>query len=123
MENLQIPLFIKDMGYRFLSHILNIDEKKANDLINDKYELDQERTRCLKGLISICMQSRFTSIDKNAQAIEYSMFKYFQNMIVNDRHAFNIWREDLGGKISYLTVLILLSGQQQNLLLKYTPYF
>lgn len=98
MENVSIPPFIKDMGHRFLSHIFNIDEEKAIDLINDNLKLDKERTRYLNGLVAICRQSRIASIDKDANAIENSIFSSLIELIVDDRHAFNIWREKLGGK-------------------------
>lgn len=86
------------MGHRILSHILNIKDEEALKLISNSYELDPERNRYLDGFISICRRQRLEYFDEDTNTIDHSLFYAFPQMVVNNRHAFNIWREELGGK-------------------------
>lgn len=96
METIRIPLFVKNMGHRVLSHILNIEEGEALDLINGNLALDPQRFKVLSDFIQICRQLRTQSIDEGD--VDFSVFHGLPQIVQNDRHIFNIWREQLGGK-------------------------
>ena len=72
METIRIPLFVKNMGHRVLSHILNIEEGEALDLINGNLALDPQRLKVLSDFIQICRQLRTQSIDQGD--VDFSVF-------------------------------------------------
>jgi len=78
------------------SHILNIEEEIALDLINGNLLLDQQRTKVLSVFIEICTKLRIQYIDQGN--VDSAVFFGLPQLIENDRHVFNIWREQLGGE-------------------------
>ena len=84
------------MGHRVLGHILNIEEEKALDVINGNLALDPQRLAVLSAFIQICRQIRMRSIDQ--ANVDFSFFNGLTQIVQNERHIFNIWREQLGGE-------------------------
>lgn len=111
------------MGHRILSHILNIEDEDALKLVNGNFELDSERIRYLDGFISICRRQRLEYFDEDANAIDHSLFYAFSQMVLNDRHVFNIWREELGGRNFKSTSKDSLIVAATNLALELYPVF
>lgn len=89
------PGFLKDMGHEFLAYILNINEEEAKGILNGCHETDPIRQMVLDGLIKHCSRIRHEAIDTNAIAINLAL--NLQSWVYNNKHQFNIWREQLGG--------------------------
>jgi hypothetical protein len=121
METIRIPLFVKNMGHRVLSHILNIEEGEALDLINGNLALDLQRLKVLSDFIQICRQLRMQSIDEGD--VDFSVFHGLPQIVQNDRHIFNIWREQLGGKNFSPTSIDPLVAIASRLALEIYPLF
>jgi hypothetical protein len=102
MSNVEIPLFVKNMGHKILAYILNISDQNALELTNGNFDLDENQLEVLKGFIQICRQLRIQSIDQGEvdSLIMHSLPKIFQG----ERHLFNVWREQLGGKLLTIEV-------------------
>jgi len=121
VETIQIPLFVKNMGHRVLGHILNIEEEKAIDLINGNLALDPQRLEVLSAFIQICRQLRMQSIDQGD--VDFSVFHGLPQIVQNDRHIFNIWREQLGGENFSPTSIDSLVAIASRLALEIYPLF
>src|SRR5690348_9951307 len=96
MKSIEIPSFVKHLGHRIFSYILNFEEEKALQLLDDKLILDSGRQEVLSAFIQICRQLRIRAID---QVSPDSLFIFeLSRLVQNKRHIFNIWREQLGGE-------------------------
>lgn len=102
MSSIEIPLFVKNMGHKILAYILNISDQNALELTNGNFDLDENQLEVLKGFIQIYRQLRIQSIDQGDvdSRIMYSIPKIF----LGERHLFNVWREQLGGKLLTIEV-------------------
>lgn len=102
MSSIEIPPFVKNMGHKILAYILNISDQNALELTNGNFDLDENQLEVLKGFIQICRQLRIQSIDQGDvdSLIMHSLPKIFRG----ERHLFNVWREQLGGKLLTIEV-------------------
>lgn len=102
MSSIEIPPFVKNMGHKILAYILNISDQNALELTNGNFNLDENQLEVLKGFIQICRQLRIQSIDQGDvdSLIMHSLPKIFRG----ERHLFNVWREQLGGKLLTIEV-------------------
>lgn len=92
----KIPVFIKNMGHKVISFILNIEEKDGIAVLNEQHELDGKRAEVLLRFIKICRQLRVRDIDDGD--VDLSMIYSLPRILQDDRHVFNLWREELGGE-------------------------
>jgi hypothetical protein len=96
MSTTVIPPFVKNMGHRILSFVLNIDEDSAQNLVEDNLELDEKRAEILVAFTETFRQLRLQSIDQGD--VDSSVFFPLSQLVQNDRHIFNLWREESGGQ-------------------------
>ncbi|RZN13606.1 MAG: hypothetical protein EF812_07330 [Methanosarcinales archaeon] len=97
MSSIEIPPFVKNMGHKILAYMLNINDQNALELTNGNFDLDENQLEVFKGFIQICRQLRIQSIDQGDvdSRIMYSLPEIF----LGEKHLFNVWREQLGGKL------------------------
>lgn len=85
------------MGHKVIQFILNLEEEEAIEVSEGRYELDSEREEILNSFIAICRQLRMQNIDQGD--VDFSVFHTLPQIIQDDKHIFNVWREKLGGEI------------------------
>ena len=101
MAIVNIPPFVKRMGYKILSFILNVEDSISSRILDGQYELDEPRIRIMNEFIQICRQLRIQNIDQ--EDVDFHVFHTLSRVVQNGRHIFNIWHEELGG--AYIDVL------------------
>lgn len=100
MATVNVPNFVKNMGHKIISYILNISEEDAECVLSSSYELRDSQTAVLHQFIEICRKLRLQGIDQTD--VDFSIFHRLPNIFINDKHIFNIWHEEMGGKIEVI---------------------
>lgn len=95
MTNIEIPSYIKRMGYEFFCYIFNIDEQEAKKILNGVVE-ESAKILVLKAFIEYCDERRLKAIDSGA--MELNVVLDLQLWFYGEKHIFNFWREQFGGK-------------------------
>lgn len=121
MPIVNIPLFIKNMGHRILSFILNIEDDVALEVINGQYELTAERVEVLNRFIQICRQLRIQGIDQGD--VDFSVFHTLPQILQNNRHIFNLWHEQLGGGQVHVDIADPVIASASKIALEIFPLF
>ena len=102
MYNIEIPPFVKSMGHKILAYILNISDQNALELTNGNFDLDEKQLEVLKSFILICRQRRIQSIDQ--VDVDSHIMYILSQIFLGETHLFNVWREQLGGKLLTIEV-------------------
>ena len=97
MTEVNVPLFVKNMGHRIISYILNISEEDAENILNANPKLTQDKANILLQFIDICRRLRMQGIDQGD--VDFSVFHSLPNIFVDGKHIFNHWHEQMGGKV------------------------
>ncbi len=97
MTQISIPLFVKNMGHRIVSYILNLSEEDAENVLNNNIEISDERTQILQQFIDICKHFRMQGIDQ--PDVDFLVFHSLPGIFLEGQHIFNIWHEQMGGKV------------------------
>lgn len=95
MTNIEIPHYIKRMGHEFFCYIFNIDEQEAKRILNGVVE-DPAKIVVLKAFIEHCDELKLKAIDSGA--IDLNIILDLQFWVQGEKHIFNFWREQFGGK-------------------------
>tara|TARA_R110001583_G_scaffold8896_3_gene42003 strand:+ start:4981 stop:6558 length:1578 start_codon:yes stop_codon:yes gene_type:complete len=95
-----IPFFVKSMGYRIISYILNISEEDAQEVLNSKYNLSKKELIVLSQFIDYCRKLRMEGIDQNDP--DYNIISNYQDIGRYNKHPFTIWHEEMGGSIKII---------------------
>ncbi|ELK8497328.1 hypothetical protein RV040_000795 [Vibrio alginolyticus] len=98
MPKVNVPLFVKNMGHRIVSYILNISEEDAVNVLNSNLELKEDKAQILQQFIKICRQLRMQGIDQGD--VDFAVFHSLPNIFVSDKHIFNVWHEQMGGTVN-----------------------
>ncbi|EOY3075075.1 hypothetical protein ACP3K0_000464 [Vibrio parahaemolyticus] len=75
MPKVNVPLFVKNMGHRIVSYILNISEEDAVNVLNSNLELKEDKAQILQQFIKICRQLRMQGIDQGD--VDFAVFQIF----------------------------------------------
>lgn len=102
MSNIEIPLFVKNMGHKILAYILNISDQNALELINGNFDLDENQLKVINSFIQICRQFRIQSIDQGD--VDFLVMHSLPQLFQGEKHLFNVWREQLGGELLFIEV-------------------
>jgi hypothetical protein len=97
MPKVNVPLFVKNMGHRIVSYILNISDEDAEGVLNSNFEISEDKANILQQFIDICRRLRMQSIDQGD--VDFAVFHSLPNIFVDDKHLFNVWHEQMGGTI------------------------
>lgn len=121
MSNIEIPLFVKNMGHRILAYILNISDQNALELTNGNFDLDENQLEVLDNFLLICRQLRIQSIDQ--VEVDSLIMPSFAKLFVGDQHIFNAWRVQLGGELRTIEVEDRVVNLASRLALEIYPLF
>lgn len=99
MTQISIPLFVKNMGHRIVAYILNLSEDEAENVLNNNAEISHERAQILQQFIDICKHLRMQGIDQ--PDVDFLVFHSLPNIFIEGQHIFNIWHEQMGGKLQF----------------------
>lgn len=90
-----IPNFVKAMGHRIVSYILNISESDARLVLQHQGWLDAKQKETLSSYIQLCRQMRSVAVAQGD--IEQSFFHRLPHVLQNGQHIFSVWRRQNGG--------------------------
>ncbi|OOF32961.1 hypothetical protein [Salinivibrio costicola] len=93
-----IPHFVKAMGHRVVSYILNVTEAEGRLILMQKLGLSRIQRDTLNQYIELCRQLRVSAVDQGES--EQSFFYRLPHVMQNGRHVFNVWRAQQGGELA-----------------------
>lgn len=97
MPNVNVPIFVKNMGHRIISYILNISESDAQNILDSNSEIEEVKAAILQQFIDICRNLRIQGIDQGD--VDFAVFHSLPNIFVEGKHLFNVWHEEMGGHV------------------------
>ncbi|MPS31179.1 MULTISPECIES: hypothetical protein [unclassified Salinivibrio] len=93
-----IPHFVKAMGHRVVSYILNVTEAEGRLILMQKLGLSRIQRDTLNQYIELCRQLRVSAVEQGES--EQSFFYRLPHVMQNGRHVFNVWRAQQGGELA-----------------------
>lgn len=95
---MEIPFFIKKLGHKIIAYILNISNDDAKQVLENKFELNNNHKEVLKQYIGILKAVKIKNIDQDN--INLLLFSELANAVTeNKEHYFNYYRKFCGGEI------------------------
>lgn len=91
-----IPHFVKAMGHRVVSYLLNVSEAEGRQILNHKAVLTPRQQETLSSYIDLCRQLRSSSLEQGDS--EQSFFHRLAYVTQHGHHVFNVWRSQHGGR-------------------------
>ncbi|PCE65641.1 hypothetical protein [Salinivibrio sp. YCSC6] len=93
-----IPHFVKTMGHRVVSYILNVTEAEGRLILMQKLGLSRTQRDTLNQYVELCRQLRVSAVEQGES--EQSFFYRLPHVMQNGRHIFNVWRAQQGGELA-----------------------
>ncbi|OEE76557.1 hypothetical protein A1OQ_06040 [Enterovibrio norvegicus FF-162] len=90
-----IPNFVKAMGHRVVSYILNISEAEARHALQHQGKLSAKQEDTVTSYVQLCRQMRAVAVSQGD--IEQSFFHRLPHVLQNGQHIFSVWRRQNGG--------------------------
>ncbi|KXF83115.1 hypothetical protein [Enterovibrio coralii] len=92
-----IPNFVKAMGHRVVSYILNISEPEARQVLQQQYKLSPKQKDTLASYIQLCRQMRAVAVSQGD--IEQSFFHRLPHVLHGNHHIFTVWHMQNDGRL------------------------
>ncbi|MDD1779815.1 hypothetical protein LRP49_01280 [Enterovibrio sp. ZSDZ35] len=92
-----IPNFVKAMGHRVISYILNVSEPEARQILQQQFALSAKQKDTLASYIQLCRQMRAVAVSQGD--IEQSFFHRLPHVLHGERHIFTVWHKQNNGRV------------------------
>ncbi|PKF50433.1 hypothetical protein [Enterovibrio nigricans] len=92
-----IPNFVKAMGHRVVSYILNVSESEARQVLQQQFKLSLKQKDTLASYIQLCRQMRAVAVSQGD--IEQSFFHRLPHVLHGNHHIFTVWHKQNDGRV------------------------
>ncbi|EOD81403.1 hypothetical protein D515_04305 [Grimontia indica] len=116
-----IPNFVKAMGHRVVSYILNVSEADARLVLQHQARLNAKQKDTLSSYIQLCRQMRAVAVSQGD--IEQSFFHRLPHVLQNGQHMFSVWRRQNGGATPIVNATDPLARSLANVAAELYPLF
>lgn len=119
---MEIPFFIKKFGHEIIAYILNISNDEAKQVLENKFELNDQHKQVLEHYINILKNIKMQYIDQDN--INSLLVLQLTNAVTeNKEHFFNYYRKFCGGEIPAIDTTCIIEKLVHKLAIEIYPFF